>query len=133
MKITYSETKEFTEEQLKELFLSVEWKSGDYPDRLARGMRQSSHVISAWDNKRLIGLVRALDDGETVAFIHYLLVNPQYQDEHIGTELMNRLMKKFKNHLYIKIIPSDPNTIPFYEKFGFQQYDHYSAMVIARL
>ncbi|WP_139176503.1 GNAT family N-acetyltransferase [Butyrivibrio sp. ob235] len=25
-----------------------------------------------------------IDDGETIAFIHYLLVDPEYQGQHIG-------------------------------------------------
>lgn len=133
MSIEYKEIKDFTKEQLQDLFLSVNWKSGKYPDKLVQGMKNSSHVISAWDSERLIGLVRGLDDGVTVAFIHYLIVNPKYQDYHVGTELLNRLLKKFENHLYIKIMPSDPKTIRFYEKFGFRKYDNYSAMVIARL
>ncbi|MGN0185483.1 MAG: GNAT family N-acetyltransferase [Aristaeellaceae bacterium] len=133
MQITYRETRDFTAAQLEELFLSVNWKSGKYPERLVEGMKNSSHVVSAWDGTRLVGLVRGLDDGATVAFIHYLLVRPDYQGLHIGAELMQRLLKKYENHLYVKIMPSDPATIPFYEKFGFRQYDHYSAMVIARL
>ncbi len=31
MKIEYKEIKEFTSEQLEELFLSVNWQSGKYP------------------------------------------------------------------------------------------------------
>lgn len=130
MDIQYKETKDFSEAELKRLFLSVQWESGRYPDKLVRAMKNSSQVISAWDGDRLIGLVRALDDGETVALIHYLLVEPAYQKEHIGTELMKRLLEKYENLLYIKVMPSDPVTLPFYKKFGFQQYDHYSAMVI---
>ncbi len=133
MNINYCETKEFTPAQLEELFLSVGWESGKHPEKLARAMRNSTSVISAWDDGVLVGLIRALDDGETVAFIHYLLVNPSYQKYHIGTELMNRLLKKYQHLLYVKIMPSDPATIPFYEKFGFRQYDHYSALEIKRL
>ena len=32
MDIQYSDTKTFTEKQLQDLFLSVEWSSGHYPD-----------------------------------------------------------------------------------------------------
>ena len=52
-----------------------------------------------------------------------------YQGQHIGDELMKRIMKCFANLLYVKIMPSDPKTIPFYERYGFQQYDNYAAMV----
>lgn len=130
MKITYRETREFAPEALERLFLSVHWESGRYPEKLARAMRNSTHVISAWDGDRLIGLARGLDDGETVGFIHYLLVDPAYQGLHIGDTLMQRLLHQFEGLLYVKIMPSDPKTIPFYARFGFQQYDNYSAMVI---
>ncbi|SFN96116.1 Acetyltransferase (GNAT) domain-containing protein [Pseudobutyrivibrio sp. UC1225] len=127
--IEYKQTKEFTVDQLQRLFLSVNWESGKYPEKLVRAMLNSSRVISAWDGDKLIGLVRALDDGETVAFLHYLLVDPVYQGYHIGDNLMKQIMSFYENLLYVKIIPSDPKTIPFYEKYGFRQYDNYSAMV----
>lgn len=71
-----------------------------------------------------------MDDGETVAFIHYLLVDPQYQGLHIGDMLMRRLMEYLDKILYVKIMPSDPKTIPFYERYGFKQYENDSAMEI---
>lgn len=130
MNIEYKETKTFKSVDLERLFLSVNWNSGKYPNKLTRAMLNSTHVISAWDDKRLVGLVRALDDGETVAFIHYLLVDPEYQGMNIGNELMKRILKYFTDLLYVKIMPSDPNTISFYKRFGFEAYENYSAMVI---
>lgn len=128
--IKYKTIKTFTNKQLQNLFLSVNWESGNYPDKLVKAMQNSTHVISAWDNDELIGLVRAIDDGETIAFIHYLLVNPKYQGQHIGDELMRRILENFKDILYVKFIPSAPKTINFYKRYGFQEYDNYSAMVI---
>ena len=78
-------------------------------------MHNSTRVISAWDGDKLVGLVRALDDGETVAFLHYLLVDPAYQGQYIGDELMKRIMSFYQNLLYVKVMPSDPKTIPFYQ------------------
>ncbi len=130
MEIKYSETTDFDVKDIERLFLSVNWDSGKYPEKLVRALHNSSHVVSAWDNDRLVGLVRALDDGETVAFLHYLLVDPEYQGFHIGDELMKRILSFFNEHLYIKIMPSDPKTMAFYEKYGFKTYDNYSAMVI---
>ncbi len=129
MSIEYKHTKEFSSTELQRLFLSVHWESGNYPDKLVRAMKNSSQVISAWDGDKLIGLVRSLDDGETVAFLHYLLVDPAYQGQHIGDELMKQIMQSYDNLLYVKVIPSDPKTIPFYARYGFKQYDNYSAMV----
>ncbi len=133
MEIKYSKTRDFDVKDIERLFLSVNWDSGKYPEKLVRALHNSTHVISAWDNDRLVGLVRALDDVETVAFLHYLLVDPEYQGFHIGDELMKRILSFFNEHLYIKIMPSDPKTMAFYEKYGFKTYDNYSAMVIKRL
>lgn len=131
--IDYKKKKIFQKEEIEDLFLSVHWESGKYPEKIVRGLKNSSLVISAWDGEKLVGLVRGLDDGETAGFIHYLLVNPKYQGQHIGEELMNRLMEEYKNLLYIKIMPSNPKTIGFYKKFGFEIYDNYLAMEIKRL
>ncbi|MCH4266530.1 MAG: GNAT family N-acetyltransferase [Solobacterium sp.] len=133
MDITYSTQKEFTAEQLQDLFASVHSQSAAYPSRLKEGMLHSSLVISAWDGRQLVGLIRCLDDGTTVAFIHYLLVRPDYQKYHIGHALMEQMMEHYADYLYIKIMPSDPSVIPFYEKFGFRQYDNYCAMEVKRL
>ena len=130
MKIEYKNTKIFTEDALQRLFLSVNWESGNYPDKLVCAMQNSTHVISAWDGNKLIGLVRALDDRATVAFLHYLLVDPAYQGNHIGDELMKRMLSNFEDLLYVKIMPSDPKTIAFYQRYGFKQYENYSAMVL---
>lgn len=131
--IQYLETKEFDPEDIKELFLSVNWESGRYPEKIVSGLKNSTVVISAWDGRRLVGLIRALDDGATVGFIHYLVVDPDYQGQKIGKTLMERLMEKYKDLLYVKIMPSDSKTIPFYERFGFQICENYSAMQIKRM
>ena len=131
--ITYKETKEFSREEIERLFLSVNWESGKYPDKIVRGLRASSTVISAWDGERLVGLVRGLDDGETVAFLHYLLVDPAYQGMHIGGELMERIMEKYRDFLHVKVMPSSKKTVEFYRKYGFEVYENYTAMKRSKL
>ena len=106
MEIEYKESKEFMAEQLRELFCPVGWKSGSYAERLVTAMRNSSHVITAWYGDNLIGLVRSLDDGEAVAFIHYLLVRPEYQKHHIGGSLLTKLLAYYESYLYVKMMPS---------------------------
>ena len=131
--VRYRETKDFTAAELERLFLSVGWESGRYPEQLRRGMKNSGVVISAWDGEKLIGLGRGLDDGETVAFLHYLLVDPAYQGSHIGQELMERILEKYRHMLHVKIMPSDPKTIPFYERFGFVAGGNYTAMELNQM
>lgn len=131
--IRYSEEKAIDTEEIRRLFLSVNWESGRHPEKVAAGLKNSSVVISAWDGDKLVGLVRGLDDGATVGFLHYLLVDPEYQGQHIGYTLMEKIMEKYKDFLHVKIMPSDPKTIPFYEKFGFVVDPSYTAMERKRM
>lgn len=56
MTIQYTEEKRFRQDQVEALFLSVEWVSGTYPERLYKALMHSSTVITAWDGERLVGL-----------------------------------------------------------------------------
>ena len=113
--ITYTEEKSFTPQQVAELFLSVRWVVGKYPDRL-----NSSRVISAWDGDCLIGLIRIMDDSELVCFINYVLVHPDYRGQGIAGHLLERVKDAYKSYLYINVMIGDSKNATFYEKHGFK-------------
>ena len=120
MAIDYKECKIFEAEELFALFHSVGWLSANYPQRLVRALAGSSTVFSAWDGDRLVGLINVLDDGELTAYVHYLLVNPEYQGRGIGTHLVSSVKKKYNDYLYIVLIVERTESIAFYEKLGFE-------------
>ena len=60
MAIHYQTTQFFDLPQLQQLFLSVGWSSGDYPEKLLVAMANADKVISAWDGKLLVGLMHAI-------------------------------------------------------------------------
>ena len=117
--ITYKTEKVFGEKALKDLFQSVNWVSANYADRLVKALGNSDTVISAWDGETLIGLVNAIDDGELTAYAHYLLINPAYQRQGIGTELLARLQKRYKGYLYLILTAENKDLLDFYTKQGF--------------
>ena len=119
MNIEYRETKDFTEKEIEELFLSVNWLSGKYPSRLIKALKSSSLVITAWNGSKQVGLIRALDDREIVAFLHYLLVRPDYQGKGIAAQLPTITKEKYKDYLYINIMPDERQNISFYQRHGF--------------
>ena len=118
--IEYSEEKIFTVEQVQKLFLSVGWVSGEYPTRLYKALMNSSTVISAWDGDRLVGLIRVLDDSELVAYMHYVLVHPDYHGQGIAGHMVELVKEKYKDYLYIELMPEERKNAVFYEKHGFQ-------------
>jgi len=133
MEIEYKETKDFTEKEIEELFLSVGWLSGKYPGRLIKALKSSSCVVTAWDGGKLVGLVRALDDGEMVAFLHYLLVRPEYQGNGIAARLIGIMKEKYKDYLYLNIMPDEKQNVPFYQRLGFTLLENGAAMQIRHL
>ena len=103
--IEFKYIKNFTEEQLSELFLSVDWYSGNFPQKLKIAFENSSRVISAWDGEQLMGLIRGLDDGVWQATIDCLLVNPNYQGQQVGSTLLKMLLKDYECFLYVDVVP----------------------------
>lgn len=120
MQIIYTEEKKFTIEQVQKLFLSVGWISGEYPRRLYKALMNSQTVITAWDGDRLVGLVRALDDSEMVAYMHYVLVHPAYHGKGIAGHMIELIKEKYRDYLYIELMPEERKNATFYEKHGFK-------------
>lgn len=132
MKIEYKKIKEFEEKKLQELFLSVEWDSGNYPDKLKRAITNSHAVYSAWDNGKLVGLINSLSDGVMTAYFHYLLVRPEYQSIGIGKELVNLMIEEYEDFARLVVIAYD-SEVEFYKKCGFEIGEDKSPMFVTYL
>ena len=114
MNIEYKEIKDFTEKELEELFLSVEWSSGHFPDKLVVAMKNFKTVYSAWDGKKLVGMICAMDDGIMNAYV------------------VDMVKQHYKDYLRIAVIAYD-NEAHFYEKCGFEKSKDASPMFITSL
>lgn len=130
--IQYKDIHEFTVQELERLFLSVEWSSGQYPDKLKIAMRNYSTVFSAWDGDKLVGMICSMDDGVMTAYVHYLLVDPEYQGQTIGRTLIEMVKEHYKDYLRIVLI-SYNDEVHFYENCGFEREEHSSPMNITSL
>ena len=129
MNINYKSTQNFQPEELKKLFLSVKWQSGNHPEKLTIAMKNSATVFSAWDNDRLVGLINALDDGIMTVYVHFLLVVPEYQGKGIGKELIRMIAEKYENYLRIVLVTEEKN-VRFYENGGFERGKGTTAMYV---
>ena len=132
MSITYKDTHDFSEQDLKGLFLSVEWSSGHFPDKLVVAMKNFKTVISAWDGNKLVGMICAMDDGIMNAYVHYLLVRPEYQGKSIGKELVERIKEIYKDYLRVVVVAYNKE-LAFYEHCRFKKADDTSPMFITSL
>ena len=130
--LKFTEEKCFTIKQIEELFLSVGWVSGKYPDRLYKALLHSSTVLTAWEDDRLVGLIRVLDDTEMLAHIHYVLVHPDYQGRGIAGKMLEYIKDKYKDFFYLELMPEDKKNVPFYEKHGFHVMENGAPMQLAK-
>lgn len=132
MEIVYKDTHKFNTDELQDLFLSVKWSSGHYPEKLVKAMENFKTVYSAWDNKKLVGLICAMDDGIMNAYVHYLLVDPNYQHNGIGKNLVNMIKETYNNYLRIVVVAYN-SELEFYQSCGFEKAKDASPMFITSL
>ncbi|WEV67714.1 GNAT family N-acetyltransferase [Bifidobacterium sp. ESL0769] len=118
--IKFTDEKSFTQGQVERLFLSVDWVSGKYPERLYKALIGSSTVFSAWDGDRLVGLVRVLDDTSMMAYMHYVLVDPEYQGQGIAGHMVEMVKQRYADYFYIEVMPEESKNATFYQKHGFK-------------
>ena len=122
----------FTSEELQDLFLSVDWSSGHFPEKLVVAMQNFKTVYSAWDDDKLVGMICAMDDGVMNAYVHYLLVRPEYQGKGVGKQLVQAVKEHYKDYLRIVIVAYN-DEVGFYENCGFSRANDASPMFITSL
>ena len=132
MDIDYRDTHSIDKRELERLFLSLAWSSGHYPEKLEAAMKNYETVYTAWCGEQLIGLLSAMDDGVMTAYIHYLLVHPNFQNCGIGQTLIQMAKQKYADYLRIVLIAYD-KARPFYERCGFEMGEDETPMFITSL
>ena len=113
----------YREEEILPLYTSVGWTAyTDAPDALRRGFEKSLLTLAAYEGKTLVGLARAVGDGETIVLMQDLLVFPQYQRRGIGTALMRAVMERFADVRQLQLMTDDTEkTLAFYRSLGLRE------------
>ena len=122
MSIVYNDKKnDLPSEQLCRLFISAGWSDGkENPEMLQQfntPFINSTFVISAWDEERLVGAVRVLSDQVIRSVIYDLVVLPEYQNKGIGRELIRRCVEHNPDSEWL--IQTTADIADYYVKLGF--------------
>ena len=120
MTIRYSDEMKPSMAEVVELYRTVQWSSADKPDALHAGLVASHSLVTAWDEKLLVGLGIAISDGHLVVYFPHLIVRPEYQGKGIGTELMARMMKRYRG-FHQQALLADGRAVDFYKRLGFSR------------
>lgn len=116
----FEEKKNFEKHELEELFTSVGWDASN-SKILIKAFKKSSHVFACYENNKLIGIIRSLDDSIWNANIDCLVVHKDYQRKGVGSLLIQYLLNELKDIKYITVCPDQIEMFPFYESHGFKR------------
>ena len=107
-------------EEVLEIYKSVGWTIyASDPEKLRRAFEKSLYVLGAYDGDILVGILRAVGDGETVVFLQDILVRPEKQGRGIGRRLMAEFFLRFAHVRHIQLLTDDvPATVGFYRAVG---------------
>ena len=94
--INYKEIDSSIIEEVKELYRKVSWSAYLQDDeKLIRAFDNSLYTVGAFDEEKLIGMIRCLGDGEHMLMVQDLLIDPEYQQRGIGTYLFETILQKY--------------------------------------
>ena len=105
------------------LYDMVGWEA--YDDSITKqALDNTYYSVSIYDDDKIIGYGRLIGDTICFMYIHDIMVLPEYQNQKIGTLIMNKLMDKV--HELQKINPdirvylgASKGKEDFYKRFGF--------------
>ena len=117
------ERKRPTSDEYNYLMNAVGWGTWD-KEIVEEALNNTLFSICAYDNEKIVGYGRIIGDKTIFLHIHSLMVHPEYQNRHIGGELLKQILNEVNE--YKKINPKIRTYVQaakgkegFYEKYGF--------------
>lgn len=125
----------FQLEEITNLYQSVGWTN--YLERigiLEEAYANSLCVIGAYDNEKLVGIIRAVGDGLTIVFVQDIIILPEYQRKGIGTKLLKAVMDKYSDVYQMELLTDNTEkTKAFYRSVGFSASDDMGCVAFIRM
>lgn len=115
----------FDEAEVLALYESVGWTAyTKEPQVLRAGFENSLFILAAYEEDALVGLLRAVGDGQTVVLLQDILVRPDHQRQGVGTALVRAALDRFVGVRQVQLVTDDrPETLAFYASLGFKSLD----------
>ena len=119
--ITY--TNHMTPEEYLYLREAVDWKKLSR-GQAERGLENATYLVVAREGGKAVGMARALFDFGYTAYLHDVIVHPDYQRKGIGTQLVNNVLSWLDDHVvegeYMQyVVVAAKGKEDFYKRFGF--------------
>ena len=116
MAVEYIESRKLAASDFLALVARV-WPA-HYDQRLTQEALDRTINITAWNDERLVGAVRILNDGYLFGTVPEILVDPEYRGRGIGRRLMEMAWERSPTSLFFGAQPGNEG---FFEKLGYQR------------
>lgn len=112
---------DFCMDEVLALYESAGWKNyTDHADRLPKAYEGSLCVLGAYEDEKLVGIIRAVGDGVTIVFVQDIIVLPGHQRKGIGTKLLQAVTDRYSEVYQMQLLTDDTEkTKAFYRSAGF--------------
>ena len=94
----------------------------DSPDTIRRMLENASIIVTARDDRRLVGVSRAISDFAYCTYLSDLAVDEAYQRHGIGRELIRRTHEAAGLHTKLLLVAA-PKARSYYPHIGMQAHD----------
>ena len=120
---TIEYTNDLTPDEYLNLRAAVGWQKLSLR-QAEKGLQKADYLVVARNDGEAIGMARVLFDFGYTAYIHDVIVHPDYQRKGIGTELVSRVLGWLSDNSnpdeYMQyVVVSAKGKERFYERFGF--------------
>ncbi len=90
--------------------------------RIFKMIKNANLVVTAWDNKKMVGIARAISDFSYVTYLSDLAVRKAYQKKGIGKMLIKKIRQKsgYKTKIVLLAAPASKK---YYPHIGFKQHN----------
>lgn len=133
--MTIKEYKNFQLNEIANLYRSVGWTNYlERVDILQQAYANSLCVLGAYDSEKLVGIIRAVGDGQTIVFVQDIIVLPEYQRKGIGTKMMKAVIDKYHGVYQMELLTDNTEkTKEFYHSVGFTASDEMNCVAFIRM
>ena len=116
------EYRNYNKEEILGLYAAAGWIAyTENPAALRQGFERSLLVLAAYEESRLLGIIRVVGDGATVVFIQDILVYPEHRRKGVGTALLQAVLDRYQNVRQIELVTDNTeDTVAFYRSMGFK-------------
>ena len=122
--IEYFSNKKVTVEEYKQVLIKsgIRRPTSDLK-RLELMLNNSNFVLTAWDNDKLVGILRGMTDFSYACYLSDLAIDKEYQKQGIGKTLIS-MSRKILGEKVAIILLSAPSAMGYYPKIGLNKAEN---------